>query len=331
MPGYCTIRGDVLDYDPRVEALSSDAYRLFMLTLYSQQRTMLGVMRWVPADVVPRVRAWDESAAWAALEELQGVGLVAYDQEARLLFNPLALEFSPIRSVNQVKGAWGALQYLPDSPVLLPAARQILEAAEALDPSAARDLPEITARLRARLSTLERLAGARQSPGIPMPTPCPPPADPMAMASDTPGIPIATPCHTHGDGVAMGSQGVSDGVSMGIQAGGDDGATYCGQSADQPQVHTHGIPMAMGSSRVGAHARPDSDSLPIPKPEEPPQTPPPETARATAGAAEAKGKGDAEGASRYEHLDPRNRGSGPDGAAAGKAGTGNLPGLRPGG
>jgi hypothetical protein len=308
-----------LDYDRRVENLSSDAYRLFMLTLYSQQRTMLGVMRWVPADVVPRVRAWDEATAVAALEELQGVGLVAYDQDARLLFNPMALEFSPIRSVNQVKGAWGALQYLPDSPVLLPAARQIMAAAEALDPSAARDLPEIVIRLRARLAGLERLATS----GIPMATPCGhhadpiamasdthadgmprgvaadealittgcgrdaapttpvPPAQPMAMGSDTPGIPLATPCHTHGDGVPL------------------------------------------------ARARPDP-SPPIPKPEDPPKAPPPETAEAPAGAAGSKGPGDVKGANRYELLDPRKRdgGSGPNGAATKQAGSGELPGLR---
>lgn len=311
MSGYTTIRGDVLDYDRRVENLSSDAYRLFMLTLYSPQRTILGVMRWVPGDAVPRARAWDEAQVLQALAELVDAGLVLYDPAARLLFNPMALEFSPIHNANQVKGAATALAGLPDSPVLLAPLAQVLEVAQGLDPKTARDLAEIVARLRVRRANLERLTTA---------------PIPMASPIDTPVIPIDSPCQAPMDGLAMGMPGVSDGVGMGIQAEEGPPTTYCGGPEGGPQKDTHGIPMAMGS-RVGACALPD----PIPKPEEPPQTPPPETARATAGAAGSKGKGDAEGASRYEHLDPRNRGSGPDGATAGKAGTGNLPGLRPGG
>ena len=110
MGGFSAIRGEILDYDRRVEALSSDAYRLFMMTFYSRGRTMLGVMRFVPADAVPRVRDWAEPDARAALDELQTAGLVDYDEDARLLFNPMALDFAPIRGLNQVRGAVATLR-----------------------------------------------------------------------------------------------------------------------------------------------------------------------------------------------------------------------------
>jgi len=295
--GYATIRGDVLDYDPRVEALSSDAYRLFLLTLYSRGRTMLGVMRFVPADVVPRVRAWDEATAKAALAELEGVGLVTYDPQARLLYNPLALEFSPIRSANQVRGGCAALADLPDSPVMLPAARVLLASAEALDPATNRDRAELVATIEARVAALERLAaGPPNTPGHGMP-----------MGIDTPGEPMATPCAPHAQGYAMGIDTPGHGVGMGSQAGDGQTTTSCGgeSSATTWPPHAHGYAMGIDTPGDGvdprARARPDPSPNPNPKPEEPPQPP------LAAQAGQGRGKTKSAEGGKYAGLDQHAR------------------------
>jgi hypothetical protein len=286
-----------LDYDRRVENLSSDAYRLFMLTLYSRGRTMLGVMRFVAADAVARVRAWDEGAVQAALNELLSSGLVEYDQEARLLFNPMALEFAPVKGLNQVRGALAVLREFPDSPVLLPALEHVMAAAEAESRGKARDtlrdLPELLAELGERRAAL---AGPADKP---LPTPSTPRCQGVSTPLAPPPEGVDSPLIPPAEGVGMGSQGGPEGLDRGSRA------------------------CACPRGRARA---PDPD----PEPEEPPQTPPPETAGATVGAAGGKGQGGVKGASRYELLDPRKRdgGSGPNGAATKQAGTGDLPGLR---
>ena len=306
MAGYCTIRGDVLDYDRRVEALSDPAYRLFMLTLYSRGRTMLGVMRFVAADALPRVRGWDESTAVAALAELQGVGLVAYDEEVRLLFNPLALEFAPIRGSNQVKGAAVALRDFPDSPVLLPALRQVLEAAKAAaqgkDPG--RELPEIIAELQRRGETLSRLSPAAEPPARGFDAPLEPPSRVVEAPSEPPSRGLDAP-----------SQGAS-GVGPLYSGLGKEPPTYCGQApppAGGLQGGSEGASRGLQGGSEGisdfssrARARPEPDS----EPEDPPKAPPP-VPEGGAGSWSVNGGGrGAEGEGRYVHLDPRNRGQG---------------------
>jgi hypothetical protein len=337
LPGYCTIRGDVLDYDRRVESLSSDAYRLFMLTLYSPARTMLGVMRFVAADALPRVRGWTEADALAALAELQAVDLVLYDDQARLLFNPMALEFAPIRGANQVKGAAQALRALPDSPVLLPALRQVLDAGQAaMGGKDGRELPEIMAELRRRWEALQ--PPSDQAPSEP-------PSRGVEGGSEGASRGVEAPSKGGRRGVEGGSEPPSRGVEAPSEGGMPPSPLYSGLGGDTPTSCGQGkpprSPLEGGSegasrgveggseggrrgSREYARALPNPNPNPEnPEPEEdPPKAPPPGPGDEAGGRGMGQKEGcegkKAEGGSRYEHLDPRKRGS-QNGAAAGNA------------
>ena len=334
MPGYCTIRGDVLDYDRRVESLSSDAYRLFMLTLYSPARTMLGVMRFVAADALPRVRGWTEADALAALAELQAVDLVLYDDQARLLFNPMALEFAPIRGANQVKGAAQALRALPDSPVLLPALRQVLEAGAtaAQGKDAGRELPEVMAELQRRWEALN--PPSDQAPSEP-------PSRGVEGGSEGASRGVEAPPEGGRRGVGGGSEPPSRGVGAPSEGGMPPGPLYSGLGGDAPTCCGQGKPPrspleggfegasrgleggSKGVSRArGRASESESESESGSGLRSPPKAPPAQTEGAAGGrgigqeeACEGK-KG--EGGSRYEYLDPRKRG-GQNRAAPGNA------------
>jgi hypothetical protein len=97
-----------------------------------------------------------------ALEELVQAGLVQYDAEARLLFNPYALDFAPVRGINQVRGAATVLRELPDSEVMIPALSHVLQAAQAeraeraaRSKDAPGDLSQIIQELEIRLKGLQ--------------------------------------------------------------------------------------------------------------------------------------------------------------------------------
>ena len=261
MAGYCTIRGDVLDYDRRVESLGDSAYRLFMLTLYSRGRTMLGVMRWVPADALPRVAGWGLPEVETALAELIEADLLAYDAQARLLLNPFTLEFAPVKGINQVRGALALLRDLPDSPVLLPALGHVLAAARSLARGKGQpaDLPELVAELEERQAALS---------GTPLP----------GVAGVEAGAQYPS---EGGSGQSAKPEYPCQGVPDGYGRGSDTPSIPPGRGSDTPP-----IPLGRGldtpripPTRTRARSDPDPDPVrSYDSREDPPHSPPPRRA-----------------------------------------------------
>ena len=129
--GYCTIRGENLSYDQRVEALSDRAHRVLMFAFYGPGRTSLGLRRFRLADLLSFAPVWDTETARAALNEVVEAGLVAHDEDAQLLYLTVQFDHSPLLGLKTLQGAAKKLEEFPDSPILLPAINHMLQSASA--------------------------------------------------------------------------------------------------------------------------------------------------------------------------------------------------------
>jgi hypothetical protein len=296
LAGYVQIRGEELIYDEAVEALSDAAYRLYMNSFFSQQRSMIGLIRWTPSDMIPRAQGWDREGAQKALEEVVGAGLVAYDPDARLLFNPRVAEHHPIRGYKQAKGAATLLAELPDSPLLVPVISQVLPELEtAPKGKSGKESERAAETVEALKARLERLT--TPGPDTPMEGVSEESAaeDSGEQKPDTPMegvsigvsieslIPVSIPLSI---GV---SKGVSEGVSIGASRGHeeatptdgmpDDGGPICGLPLNSPDggidggIDTLSMGVSGGYPSRGRARAGASKSNPNPKSKETPQTP----------------------------------------------------------
>ena len=127
--GYCTIRGENLSYDQRVEALSDRAHRVLMFAFYGPGRTSLGLRRFRLADLLSFAPTWTINKAQDALNEVVEAGLVAHDKDAQLLYLTVQFDHSPLVGVKTLQGAAKKLEEFPDSPILLPAINHMLQSA----------------------------------------------------------------------------------------------------------------------------------------------------------------------------------------------------------
>ena len=292
MAGYVQIRGEELIYDERVEALSDAAYRLYMMSFFSQQRSMIGLIRWTPGDMIPRARGWTREGAEEALNEAVGAGLVAYDPEARLLFNPRVADHHPIRGYKQAKGAATLLAELPDSKLLVPILEKVLPELEAALGAKNKDgkeyerAAETVEALKARLKNLTKAKPDAPMEGVSEKSA---PEDQGGQKPDTPIegvsigdsiealIPVSIP-------LSIGAcKGVSIPVSRGHQEATptdgmlDDGGPICGLPLNSPDggidggIDTLSMGVSGGYPSRG-HARAGA-SNPNPKSKETPLTP----------------------------------------------------------
>ncbi len=91
-----------------------------MFCFHGPGRTLLGLRRFRPQDVLPFLPGWSVQQARETLEELVKAGLVLYDPEQRVLFVTVQYEHSPISGIKSLQGAIKALEDFPPSPVLRP-------------------------------------------------------------------------------------------------------------------------------------------------------------------------------------------------------------------
>ena len=290
MPGYATVRGDLIFFDRGVEGLSDEAFRLMSLCFFGPGRTVLGVRRFTVADVLARMPAWGADKAQAALDELEAAGLVEHDPQARLLFFAPQFEHAPIRGLNSIRGAIKVLEELPDSPALIRPLEHLLEAVdlELEKPAGSKVRSELTgltgdfeARLkasRALITPLEGVSGGETQAN----TPSGPPLEGVSSNETQPDTPSEPP-----------SEGVSG----------------CKKQS--------GTPLGGGREGVSPRARALPEQEPeqeqYPEQETPSKSPP--TARASPGrlalgeqgGREGPGTQEGHGKGKYGHLDQRKR------------------------
>lgn len=299
MPGYCTVKGDLIFFDREVEGLSDAAFRLMNFCFYGPGRTVLGVRRFTPHDPLPRLPSWDGEKAQAALDELLAAGLVEHDPRARLLFFAPHFDHAPIRGLNSIRGAVKVVEELPDSTALIRPLEHLLKAIdlEIEKPGGSKahsELTDLAGEFEARLTKAKAL--------VQLPRP-----------------------KTPGNEATAGPEAPSEGVSGSkTQAdtpfkGGRKGVSRCQTQADTPfEGGREGVsgnetqadtPLEGGREGVSPRAR----ALPEPDPDPEPNPPlkPPPSARASPGHLELMGQGGqqgrqkGQGKGKYGHLDQR--------------------------
>ena len=168
MPGYCTVRGDLIFFDRGVEDLSDAAFRLLGFCFFGPGRTVLGVRRFTLPDALARMPAWDQNKAQEALDDLIAADLVEHDPKARLLFFAPQFDHAPIRGLNSIRGAVKVLEELPDSPALVRPLEHLLEAVELeLDKAGGRNRAELTGLAGDFKSRLDKARALIARPKIP--------------------------------------------------------------------------------------------------------------------------------------------------------------------
>lgn len=115
--------------DAKFAALSHEAQRIFLFILTHPQMTGLGAFRATTNGMAEEL-GLDGKGFREPFRELLAKGLVKYDERAFLIFAPNFLRYNEPENPNVIKGWLGALEYLPESALLIEVVDRASEAAE---------------------------------------------------------------------------------------------------------------------------------------------------------------------------------------------------------
>lgn len=117
MPRYRKIDPRIWN-DEKFASLSHEAQRMFFFVLTHPSMTALGAFRISMSGMAAEL-GLDEKGFAKPFAELLSKGLVRYDERAFLLFAPNFLKYNPPENPNVIKGWAGAIDLLPECPLLL--------------------------------------------------------------------------------------------------------------------------------------------------------------------------------------------------------------------
>lgn len=117
MPRYRKIDPRIWN-DEKFSSLSHEAQRMFFFVLTHPSMTALGAFRISKSGMADEL-GLDTKGFAQPFAELLEKGLVKYDERAFLLFAPNFLKYNPPENPNVIKGWVGAIDLLPECPLLL--------------------------------------------------------------------------------------------------------------------------------------------------------------------------------------------------------------------
>lgn len=127
--------------DARFRSLSDRGKLLFLFVLTHPHLTLLGAMRATPAGLAEEL-GWTAKDMAPEFEAMLAQGIVQYDADGPILWAPNFLRYNPPTSPNVVTSWRGALELLPECP-LLPAVLSVAySVVEELGDAYLRVLPE---------------------------------------------------------------------------------------------------------------------------------------------------------------------------------------------